>query len=262
MCKVSLNQDLNGIEISFEKKPEQATLNAIKEQGFRWHRAKKVWYAKQTKDRLTFAESLGEIGTTTTTQAELIDRYMDIICKEVWTSENMRNYARKNIGYIVELDNGDIMDIEKPRIETSFCFGFGMYGIDPNGEGQERASKAEQTARTDSSYFISENLKGLDSMIEALKDKETYYFYKYLHYSGQESGSHLKAISYCRLGNTPEYEPWRWSNLRDFEEITDKERESILKGYEEVKKAFIKRLNTYLKRYGLSKLNTWTYLVD
>lgn len=115
MCKISLNQDLNGIEISFEKKPEQATLNAIKEQGFRWHRAKKVWYAKQTKDRLTFAESLGEIGTTTTTQAELIERYMDIICNEVWTSDNMRNYARKNIGYIVELENGDIMDIEKPR---------------------------------------------------------------------------------------------------------------------------------------------------
>ena len=31
---------------------------------------------------------------------------------------------------------------------------------------------------------------------------------------------------------------------------------------EEVKKAFIKRLNTYLKKYGLSKLHTWTYLVD
>ena len=28
------------------------------------------------------------------------------------------------------------------------------------------------------------------------------------------------------------------------------------------KENFEKRLHTYLKRYGLSKLHTWTYLVD
>ena len=31
---------------------------------------------------------------------------------------------------------------------------------------------------------------------------------------------------------------------------------------EEVEKKFMKRLNTYLKRYGLEKLNVWTYCRD
>ena len=65
MCKININQELNGIELSFENKPETATLEEIKKQGFRWNRNKKIWYAKQTADRLTFAETLGEIETTT-----------------------------------------------------------------------------------------------------------------------------------------------------------------------------------------------------
>jgi len=69
MCKIALNQELNGIELSFEKKPERATLDAIKAHGFRWNGKKCVWYAKQTADRLTFAETLGQIEKETTTAA-------------------------------------------------------------------------------------------------------------------------------------------------------------------------------------------------
>lgn len=67
MCKVSLNQELNGIELSFERKPDRATLEAIKAQGFRWNGKKCVWYAKQTADRLTFAETLGTLEEATNT---------------------------------------------------------------------------------------------------------------------------------------------------------------------------------------------------
>ena len=64
MCKVVLNEEKNGIELSFENKPDRSTLDSIKAQGFRWHNAKKVWYAKQTDDRLTFAKSLGSLSTS------------------------------------------------------------------------------------------------------------------------------------------------------------------------------------------------------
>ena len=66
MCKINLISDLNGIELSFTSKPKQETLDAIKAQGFRWHRTKKVWYAKQTADRIAFAETLGELGNSKT----------------------------------------------------------------------------------------------------------------------------------------------------------------------------------------------------
>ena len=72
----------------------------------------------------------------------------------------------------------------------------------------------------------------------------------------------FKSFRITRLGNNPEYAPGYWSNLRDLEMLTKEERQELVKGYEEVRKAFIKRLNTYLKRYGLSKVRTWTYLSD
>ena len=61
MCKININQELNGIELSFEQKPERATLDAIKAQGFRWNGKKSIWYAKQTAERLTFAQTLGQV---------------------------------------------------------------------------------------------------------------------------------------------------------------------------------------------------------
>ena len=45
-------------------------------------------------------------------------------------------------------------------------------------------------------------------------------------------------------------------------EIGEADIQAIIDGLEVVKKQFEKRLNTYLKRYGLSKLNVWTYLRD
>ena len=58
MTTLTLNQDLNGIEIRFDEKPLQATLDGLKKLGFRWHRQKKLWYAKQTPDRLELAQAI------------------------------------------------------------------------------------------------------------------------------------------------------------------------------------------------------------
>ena len=54
----TLNNEKNGIEISFQEKPGADTLTALKGAGFRWHRVKMVWYAKQTADRIALAESI------------------------------------------------------------------------------------------------------------------------------------------------------------------------------------------------------------
>lgn len=55
---MTLNSALNGIEITFPEKPSQNTLTALKTNGFRWHGKKKVWYAKQTPERLTVAQEI------------------------------------------------------------------------------------------------------------------------------------------------------------------------------------------------------------
>lgn len=55
---MTINNDLNGIELTFPGKPEQNILTALKTNGFRWHKQKKVWYAKQTPERLTVAQEI------------------------------------------------------------------------------------------------------------------------------------------------------------------------------------------------------------
>lgn len=57
---LTLNNNLNGIELKFDSKPSVEVLNAIKELGFRWHNKKKLWYAKQTADRLAKAKELAD----------------------------------------------------------------------------------------------------------------------------------------------------------------------------------------------------------
>ena len=73
MCKVNLNQELNGIEISFAAKPEGATLEALKANGFRWSPKNKLWYAKQTAERVQFAQTLGALEAPTAKAADYIN---------------------------------------------------------------------------------------------------------------------------------------------------------------------------------------------
>lgn len=69
MTTLTLNKELNGIEIRFDCKPISSTLESLKKSGFRWHRQKKFWYAKQTPERIELAQSITdgkEIKTATT----------------------------------------------------------------------------------------------------------------------------------------------------------------------------------------------------
>ena len=59
----TLNQEHNGIEITFSAKPADEIRSTLKGNGFRWHKAKKLWYAKQTPERQKLAESLGTLET-------------------------------------------------------------------------------------------------------------------------------------------------------------------------------------------------------
>ncbi len=181
-------------------------------------------------------------------QKMLRSRYMEII-KEVWSSPKMVEYEEKNIGTIVELDNDDLYVIEKPTIETSFCFGYGMYGRSDE-ESEKAAFSMEHKANTDSSYFINENLKPLNRWIDDLQNGR-WVWRKRIKYSGQ-TNTHLVSIEAHNI----------WDDRPEFKQLSENEIKNIIAGYEEVKAQFTKRLNTYLKRYGLSKLNTWTYLRD
>ena len=68
--KVNLNKELKGIEVSFSKKPRREILTVLKYNGFRWHRIKMLWYAKETKERLALVGKMSEL-----TEEEIIKAY-------------------------------------------------------------------------------------------------------------------------------------------------------------------------------------------
>ena len=58
MCTMAINNQFNGIELTFAGKPAEEIREAMKAAGFRWHKQKKLWYAKKTAERLALAEKL------------------------------------------------------------------------------------------------------------------------------------------------------------------------------------------------------------
>lgn len=260
MTEYRINNNKNGVELVFDKKPAADVLTMIKGAGFRWSPKGCLWYAKQTAERVALAKKIADgVKIAPDKQAALREKYRALIA-DVWHDDKMRAYCDKNAAYIVELNDGDICEIERPRIETRFCFGYGWNGVSYGDDDRDAAAMA-QHARTSEEYFIHENLKGIESEIEDLKNNSMYY-YKYVHYTGSPDNCPLKCVSGARAGYNLEYAPERWSHCRGLKELTQEERDAMIAGLETVKAAFIKRLNTYLKRYGLTKIDSWTYLRD
>lgn len=55
---MKINEELNGIELYFNTKPQQTVLSELKSNGFRWSNFKKCWYIKQSEKALKIASSL------------------------------------------------------------------------------------------------------------------------------------------------------------------------------------------------------------
>jgi len=75
---MSYNQAQHGIELSFPGIPTKDTREQMKANGFRYHREKNIWYAKQTDERDRFARGLcGEkaIAKEAPSQEETLYRY-------------------------------------------------------------------------------------------------------------------------------------------------------------------------------------------
>lgn len=63
MCKVVLNEDLKGVEMYFDNKPNKEVLADIKATGFRWNGKKLCWYAKQSAETIAKAEEYKDNNT-------------------------------------------------------------------------------------------------------------------------------------------------------------------------------------------------------
>ncbi len=184
-------------------------------------------------------------------QKELKKRLEELLRREVWKSdERMVQFCLKESARIVPLSNNNYISIEKPRIKTSFCFGYSLSRYDT--EDYDNANKMANYASKSEEYFIKENMKQFDELIKELED-DNYKVFLINHYQGQPKDSEYKQLRFRR---------WYEDKYEDEIELTADDKKAIKEAYEIEKEVFQKRLNTYLKRYGTSKLRTWSYWQD
>lgn len=181
-------------------------------------------------------------------QQALKARYAALLAAEVWKDQKMVDYCVKKTARIVELSDGALICIEKPAIRTRFCFGYHA-----NVHYTEEISTAEEAAAhaaKSQEYFKTKNLESMDAMLKALENSEAGIRPQY---TGTAESTRI-----CELVFP---EPWEPASP-GYRRLLPEDREKIREAYRTERAVFAARLDAYLKRYGLSKVETWTYWLE
>ena len=169
------------------------------------------------------------------------------IIKKHYDNSYWLDYYMKTSASVVEIDNTYYWRVEKPSIKTSFCFGHGFCGISTEEE-EKRASNMAMAASTNEQYFLNENMAKMEDLKKSVEEAKTFCF------NGDDGELFLIDEMYCQK--------YPFAIPPVYRDITPEEKKTLLKMVEAATERFRKRLNVYLKRYGLSKINSWSYLVD
>lgn len=159
--------------------------------------------------------------------------------------EKWVKYYEKKTLCVKTLPNGDVMAFDKPSVETRFCYSFDevadCYGhSDTIGD----SNRACESVRSDYDVFLAENIRWLKRDLEFLEEG---YRTVYL--------NRLDGVE-----NVVRYSGYR--NGMDGQIASSEDIEVIKSGIQEQIDYLTKRCAAYWKRYGGSKLHTWTYSVN
>ena len=99
------------------------------------------------------------------------------IIKKHYENSYWLDYYLKKFDSVIDIDGKYYWGIDKPSIETSFCFGYGYCGISTEEE-DKRASDMAMMARTNEQYFINENIENTEGLKKTEKKAKTYRFKK------------------------------------------------------------------------------------
>ena len=286
---ITSNAKFNSIEILFDAKPSEAVRSALKSMKFRWHNQRGIWYGYQ--DEATVREAINnacpelnkkEAGQTKedeATKAEApkaakVDR--DMLRAEfakAWNSQRMIDYCVNKVAAYAELPGGELITVDKQSIETQFCFG-------ESGYDAEDARKMAAHARTSCDYFKEENMRAYRDMIKALEEAKTMEgrqvatLPKRGHYNGQTADCRLRFVEWKRLSEVLDdlggsaflaELPGKTIKEGDYWEykiLTADEIDTLLNAWKQAAAAHEKKVDAYLKRYGTSKVHSWTYWRD
>lgn len=190
------------------------------------------------------------------TQKELKDQYR-VLLGDVWGSDNhMVDFCTKKAEVVFKTEKGFFCEVEKEDIKKDFCFGYSDSRYDT--EDYDRANNMAAHARKSVDYFRAENLKKLNDCISFYSDtrNELYFQNHYIH----QKNNVLKNVVSFQYWNMPK--DIFNKEYKEYTPVSEKDRKLIVEAYQKEKELFSKRLETYIKRYGLSKVNSWSYWRD
>ena len=189
-------------------------------------------------------------------QSALKEEYKEELRKMYKRDTNgMIDWYLGNAQRVVKLSDGSLYIIEKQKIKTSFCYGYGWNGISED-EDEERAGAFANAARSDDRYFIQKNMEGFspfDRELPSWKSWELYYGPMY------GESDKIIGISFFDYGDIQDKDRYYRGQAK---RLSAEDEATLRKAYEEEKAVHLKKIQSYLKRYGLSKVRSWTYLVD
>lgn len=189
-------------------------------------------------------------------------------CAEVF-GEDMADYVVSKTSQVVEV-HGRTVFVERRRIEKYFCFG---YVDDYDGENYDRANRMALKAAASAEFFKDENMKAFRDDMEILLDNLAA-----IHREDALPHSIALVASYSK-GNLGEVIARRAADVIEeagpcfVRELPGKELPSgyipteeellaIIGAYEAAMREHENKVNNYIKRYGTSKVVSWSYWRD
>lgn len=155
-------------------------------------------------------------------QAACIEYYMD---SALFTS----------VGWVI---------FEKRPLKKHFCFGYDCC----SDKSYERACEMAKISKNDPDYFISENLKWYDEMLENLENGDNYYTSYYYNYPDVP----IIEITNARV----EYDCIKNHLKIKHGQLSKEDTEHLINFVKKLRAKQEKRCQTYIKKYGLSKIRT------
>lgn len=166
--------------------------------------------------------------------------------EKVWTRKNgidekMVDYCINKIALFLKTEDGYFYILEKEKINTKFWI----------SEGSTRDIKDAlnicKEIKTKEDFFIEDNLSKINSLINTIKNNKNNLFFA-------ERYRNSKIVSIT----TNKYNIFNKENRK----LTTEEEAEALKLCEKYKELQTKKINSYLKRYGLSKIQANTFWID
>ena len=177
---------------------------------------------------------------------ELKNKYIKSLLETTFkNSETMGKHFEKNISNVVKLSAG-LMAFNKPSIKTSFCYSYDEV-MDCHA-GTDTYRQAQKACDVKAITFFNDNLEDLNRQLKNLQDEKIYYIKNY--YNNELA---IKFVTERYAERFP---------AEIISEATEEDVKILIEAVKEEIEKFTKRLNTYYKRYGLTKLRTWTYSIN